>query len=914
MNMSRRGIWTLATVCLLIGSFIIIADNSQACFSWEVTVEDDDTANGVDEGYYTTYRIIVSMRPGCRDTYWLSFWVDETIPDWSSAIIDMEGEQIHYYGDPNFEEFVLSGTVTYIFTFKVMADESISITEPASMTLNIKADDKYNEEETITETFITTCYGLLDYTPEKPVLTQLENTTNSIKLGWTECTEGDFDRYEIHMGKSADFTPVENTLVHTITNPTETDYNLTGLSNGSSYYFIVQVWDDDANGPFFADSNTLLAYTPGVNYPPVPVVLEPPTEISNRSVRLTWSQNMDEDFDCYEIHRGYSPGFPLNQSTRFGDPIYDQSTVTKVVEGLYENRTQYFRIRVWDHGGASNVSNEVYCTTLDNWPNPVHLFDPYDTETDKTELYWTQNEDTDFDRYEIHKSETQGFKPGQDTCCGNITDTKNNFTTVIGLAEKTTYYFRIMVYDQAGHYSTSNEESTTTLDETAPTILDNIPDDNALDVDIDEDVIITFDEEMDESSLTYTCSPDPCNWNAVWNTAGDMVTLNHDDFDDETQYTFTITGANDTSGNPMASNFVLSFTTRDLTPPEITNTDPADDAEDVWVTSDISFTFSEPMDQGSVEGAISTSINYGKPQWSGNTMTLSPTSDLLYSRSYTVTIGTGATDAAGNALAPSFTLNFKTEEADVNHPPEVSVQSPSSDIADETFTIEWSASDVDDDTISISLYYDTDKNTNNGMTLIQSSLSNSGSYVWDTSSLDEGNYFIYALANDGDLEAGAYSGLLTIDHPDITEIDTDDDGIPDATDSDDDNDGVPDTLEDRDGDGELDSDETDPLDPDTDGDGYDDDVDEFPRDPVRWVAESKDESDESSLPLVLIMIVVIAIIVAVVIAAWAITSGKKGGVPGGTINCPTCNQPFAPDPTSLPYVQCPHCGTQGRMK
>ncbi|UCF08169.1 MAG: hypothetical protein JSW28_00305, partial [Thermoplasmata archaeon] len=158
------------------------------------------------------------------------------------------------------------------------------------------------------------------------------------------------------------------------------------------------------------------------------------------------------------------------------------------------------------------------------------------------------------------------------------------------------------------------------------------------------------------------------------------------------------------------------------------------------------------------------------------------------------------------------------------------------------------------------------------------------------------------------------SGLLTVDHPDpVDEVDTDSDGTPDNVDTDDDNDGLLDVEEDLDGDGTLDTGETDPLDPDTDGDGVDDSQDEFPRDPVRWQVEPEEE-EESSIPLVLIIVIVSVILVAVIIAAWVATSRKKGGIPGSAINCPSCGRGFQPDTAALPYVQCPFCGTSGRIQ
>jgi len=107
-----------------------------------------------------------------------------------------------------------------------------------------------------------------------------------------------------------------------------------------------------------------------------------------------------------------------------------------------------------------------------------------------------------------------------------------------------------------------------------------------------------------------------------------------------------------------------------------------------------------------------------------------------------------------------------------NNPPEIEVEQPDGDDeADEEFTIVWKAEDEDGDTLSISLYYDDDTNPDNGRTLIDGGLENTGSYDWDCSEVEEGEYYIYGLADDGEGgETEDYSaGVLTIDHQDPVE-------------------------------------------------------------------------------------------------------------------------------------------------
>lgn len=75
-----------------------------------------------------------------------------------------------------------------------------------------------------------------------------------------------------------------------------------------------------------------------------------------------------------------------------------------------------------------------------------------------------------------------------------------------------------------------------------------------------------------------------------------------------------------------------------------------------------------------------------------------------------------------------------------------------------SFTIKWTGSDADGDAATVSLYYDNDLNPNNGKTLIASGLAlSTGQYVWNTSSVPSGTYYIYAVASDSYNATGQYS-------------------------------------------------------------------------------------------------------------------------------------------------------------
>src|SRR5450759_1005553 len=156
-----------------------------------------------------------------------------------------------------------------------------------------------------------------------------------------------------------------------------------------------------------------------------------------------------------------------------------------------------------------------------------------------------------------------------------------------------------------------------------------------------------------------------------------------------TEYTATITtGAKDVDGKPLLKDYIWSFTTGgtlDLTKPTVTLTDPANSAIGVIRNKPIVITFSEPMDQATINSLTytlkqgSTSVP-GAVTYTGTKATFTPASNLEYNKIYTGTITTGAKDLAGNALAGNNTFSFTTGDAPDVIPPVVNSKDPLSDV------------------------------------------------------------------------------------------------------------------------------------------------------------------------------------------------------------------------------------------
>lgn len=111
----------------------------------------------------------------------------------------------------------------------------------------------------------------------------------------------------------------------------------------------------------------------------------------------------------------------------------------------------------------------------------------------------------------------------------------------------------------------------------------------------------------------------------------------------------------------------------DTSPPVVVFTSPTDLASDVVLNANISATFDEAMNAGTIsettfiltQGSITVA---GVVTYAGTVATLNPEINLLTNTDYAVTVTTDATDVAGNALAAAETWTFRTGTTEANGP------------------------------------------------------------------------------------------------------------------------------------------------------------------------------------------------------------------------------------------------------
>jgi Sec-independent protein translocase protein TatA len=248
---------------------------------------------------------------------------------------------------------------------------------------------------------------------------------------------------------------------------------------------------------------------------------------------------------------------------------------------------------------------------------------------------------------------------------GNFTWIDNNMTFLFDEAflMETEYTVTIsnIATDISGNHLTFvfSWKFTTHGDITSPIILSHTPSGN--DVSIYTNIIIEFNEPMNETSVEKAFVIIPFI-NGSYDRMGNTFTFTPESkIKYETQY-YVIIGleAKDVSGNALSFPYEFNFTTEpDLIAPTVIAYYPS--GVEVDINTTITITFDEPMQQAATEAAFSISPHIqGTFLWIGNTLIFTPDA-LNIATVYTVTIGTGAVDLAGNSFDSPFQFTFTTK-------------------------------------------------------------------------------------------------------------------------------------------------------------------------------------------------------------------------------------------------------------
>ncbi|HLF07503.1 MAG TPA: Ig-like domain-containing protein, partial [Thermoplasmata archaeon] len=208
-----------------------------------------------------------------------------------------------------------------------------------------------------------------------------------------------------------------------------------------------------------------------------------------------------------------------------------------------------------------------------------------------------------------------------------------------------------------------------TRDVTPPRLLSYSPTGNITDAPVNQTVTLVFNEAM---SGNATCTgvgvvasaggntQKKCAWSADLKT----VDITPDpQWTGNNRYDIQVTkGAVDVAGNAIVNPTQFSFTTKDTSPPQVLNVDPANNALNVPTGAVVKVRFNEPIDQASFEAGLTMAPAVtGSYSYNGTESAFVPGAALAGDTEYTVQL-LGVKDVVGNAMPSAFVWKFRTKD------------------------------------------------------------------------------------------------------------------------------------------------------------------------------------------------------------------------------------------------------------
>lgn len=492
-------------------------------------------------------------------------------------------------------------------------------------------------------TFTVVEPGRVTYTgPTNCLTAPCSNNTDTPTLSWQPVPYA--HKYIVHLATDANFAnplPDHVTQHTTITFPEQLPDN----QAGQSYYWYVQVCKSASVCGPFQDGN-LATYeasfrkaTPGV------VLLSPgPGATVGDDPHFAWQQYVDTDPTAspakqYRLQVSSDSGF----ATLVDNVTLDQTTYTPFAKE-YQDGTYYWRVQALDAENQLLTFSEPRTFVKSS---AVPALDAVSTTTPLPTLTWEALGYVGGYRVEVYPGLTTNVTPAV-----AVTNKLPAWTPATSL-DKGTYTWRVAKLDASGNRGPWS--STSTFDVALPAPALSSPADGAqLTTD---DLLFSWSLASSsvaayrfESSVASTFTT-PFESQVVTGTSWAPAAKR---YADGTTYYWRVS-ALDNSNHVLATSPAWSFV-KDTVPPTVTAVTPT---AEVPLAGPFTVAFSEPVQgvssatlkvypQGSPSLVVTGVVT---PSADGRSATFKPSALLVPGGVYTVSLGSGITDAGGNALA-----------------------------------------------------------------------------------------------------------------------------------------------------------------------------------------------------------------------------------------------------------------------
>jgi fibronectin type 3 domain-containing protein len=276
---------------------------------------------------------------------------------------------------------------------------------------------------------------------------------SAILLSWTQNSELDLAGYNVYrVDTGPTYTKVNSSL---IASPTH-DYNVTGLTNGVPYTYVVTAVDTSANESGYSTSASA---TPFVDLTPPAAPTGLTATPGNTIVSLSWTANSEPDLAGYNLYRATTDGGPY--STKVNTTLLTGTSTTDT--GLTNGTPHYYILKAVDTStNESDASSQAAATPfVDLTPPAAPTVLTAAPGNRQVSLSWTAPADLDVAGYNVYRSTSPGV-PLSSPVNGGTLVPATTYLNNSGLTNGTPYYYVVTAVDTSTNESVASNEVSAT--------------------------------------------------------------------------------------------------------------------------------------------------------------------------------------------------------------------------------------------------------------------------------------------------------------------------------------------------------------------------------------------------------------------------------------------------------------------
>ncbi len=266
-----------------------------------------------------------------------------------------------------------------------------------------------------------------------------------VDLEWDHNTECDIMGYNLYRSLTSG-----SNYIKILDETTDTSHRDSGLTNNTSYYYVVSAVDRPGNESDYSDE--IEAVPTPETVPPDPVT-GLSTVRGDTYVDLSWDQSGAGDFDEYRIYQHSAQFSDINEATQIGVNTELADTDFRAV-GLTNGTVYWFAVTAVDY----NDNEDPAVVSVSATPEDIHMPTALSgfigiPGFEQVDLQWNENTDYDFDHYALYQDTSPITEIGGLTPIAEITEQSADSHLVEGLTNELQYYFAGVVVDKNGNVS-----------------------------------------------------------------------------------------------------------------------------------------------------------------------------------------------------------------------------------------------------------------------------------------------------------------------------------------------------------------------------------------------------------------------------------------------------------------------------